>query len=93
MRFLPDEACRIIDNRFDVITELIFHLRDIEDGDSHGDRYIQGRVGEILARADSISPEGGMSVSDGQRAISITLTCVQSRTLEFADQGALVYRP
>ena len=57
MKFLPDEACRIIDNRFDVITELVFHLRDIEDSDSHGDRYKQGRIGEILARADPISPE------------------------------------
>ena len=57
MKILPDEACGIIDNRFDFITELVFHLRDIEDSDSHGYRYIQGRVGEILAGADPISPE------------------------------------
>ena len=56
MKKIPDEACRIIDNRFDVIAELVFHLRDIEDSDSHGDRYKQGRVGEILARTDPISP-------------------------------------
>ena len=57
LKILPDEACGIIDNRFYFITELVFHLRDIEDSDSHGDRYKQGRVGEILARTDPISPE------------------------------------